>query len=53
MWYKNVLTEDGEDTGERTTTKDYSEATRYYLDKSSLPKMIGGSMQMYPTKTLT
>ena len=42
MWYKDVLTEDGEETGERTTTKDYSEATRYYLDKSSLPKMIGG-----------
>ena len=42
MWYKDVLSADGEPTGERVTTKEYSEATRYYLDKSSLPKMIGG-----------
>ena len=42
MWYKDVLNESGESTGERETTKDYGEATRYYLDKSSLPKMVGG-----------
>jgi hypothetical protein len=42
MWYKDVLNDQGEATGERTTTKEFSEATRYYLDKSSLPKMIGG-----------
>ena len=42
MWYKDVLHESGESTGERQTTKDYGEATRYYLDKSSLPEMVGG-----------
>ena len=42
MWYKDVETEDGEKTGERITTKEYGEATRYYLDKSSLPEVIGG-----------
>ena len=42
MWYKDILSADGEATGERITTKDYADATRYYLDKSSLPKMVGG-----------
>ena len=43
MWYTDVLDETtGEPTGERETTKVYSEATRYYVGKSSLPKVIGG-----------
>jgi hypothetical protein len=43
MWYKDVLDADGEPTGERETTKEYSEATRYYFDdNSSLPKYTGG-----------
>lgn len=42
MWYKDILDENGEPTGERETTEVYNEATRYYADKSSLPKMIGG-----------
>lgn len=42
MWYKDVETNQGVKTGERITTKEYGEATRYYMDKSSLPKMLGG-----------
>lgn len=42
MWYKDVLGSDGKPTGERVTTKIYSEATRYYNDKSSLPSFVGG-----------
>lgn len=42
MWYKDVETNEGVKTGERITTKEYSEATRYYMDKSSLPTMVGG-----------
>ena len=42
MWYKDVETGQQVKTGERITTKEYGEATRYYMDKSSLPKMLGG-----------
>ena len=42
MWYKDVLDGDGNPTGERITTKEYSEATRYYQNKSSLPDITGG-----------
>ena len=42
MWYRDVLDANGEPTGERETTETYSNATRYYVDKSSLPDMIGG-----------
>src|SRR5690606_17700223 len=42
MWYKDVLDGDGNPTGERETTEVYSEATRYYVGKSSLPDIIGG-----------
>ena len=43
MWYKDVLDADGNPTGERETTKEYGEATRYYIDdKTSLPKYTGG-----------
>ena len=42
MWYKDILNNNGDPTGEKETTKEYSEATRYYVDKSSLPDIIGG-----------
>lgn len=42
MWYKDVLDSNGNPTGEKTTTKTYSEASRNYVDKTSLPKIIGG-----------
>lgn len=42
MWYKDVLGTDGKPTGEKVTTKVYSEATRYYVDKTSLPDVLGG-----------
>lgn len=42
MWYKDVIDADGKTTGERAKTKVYSEATRYYADKSSLPDFVGG-----------
>jgi hypothetical protein len=42
MWYKDILDANGEPTGERETTKEYSEADRYYQDKTSIPDIIGG-----------
>ncbi|WP_372755458.1 SusC/RagA family TonB-linked outer membrane protein [Mariniflexile sp.] len=42
LWYKDVLDTNGEPTGEREVTSDYAEASRNYLDKSSLPDVIGG-----------
>lgn len=42
MWYKDVLGTDGKPTGEKVTTKVYSEASRHYVGKSSLPDVIGG-----------
>lgn len=42
LWYRDVLDDDGNPTGERETTQTYSQATRYYVDKSSLPDFIGG-----------
>lgn len=41
MWYMEVRDGDGNPTGERTTTKNYSDADRYYVG-SALPKVIGG-----------
>lgn len=41
MWYKDVLDANGNPTGERTTTKVFSEATRYDFS-SALPKLQGG-----------
>ncbi|WP_422090555.1 SusC/RagA family TonB-linked outer membrane protein [Tenacibaculum ovolyticum] len=41
MWYKDVLDGSGQPTGVKETTKDYSEATRYYQG-SSLPDVTGG-----------
>jgi TonB-linked SusC/RagA family outer membrane protein len=41
MWYKDVIDSEGNRTGQRTTTKDYAQASRYYAG-SSLPDIIGG-----------
>jgi hypothetical protein len=42
MWYKDILDDDGEPTGERELTKEYSDADRYYADKLSIPDILGG-----------
>jgi TonB-linked SusC/RagA family outer membrane protein len=42
MWNKDVLDTNGNPTGDKETTESYSNATRYYVDKSSLPDVIGG-----------
>jgi len=41
MWYKDILDGEGNPTGERETTKVYSEATRYELGES-IPDFYGG-----------
>ncbi len=41
MWYADILDENGDPSGERRLTKNYSEATRYYQDQS-LPDVTGG-----------
>ena len=41
-FYKDILDADGEPTGEREITKEYSEATRYYQDQTSIPHILGG-----------
>jgi len=52
MWYKDVKGTDGLPTGERVTTKLYSEATRYYVDKSSLPDVVGGFTNYFKYKNI-
>ncbi len=42
MWYKDILDANGEPTGEREVTKEYSDADRYYLDETSIPDFLGG-----------
>jgi hypothetical protein len=42
MWYKDILDANGDPTGQQETTKVYSEATRSYLDKKSIPDVLGG-----------
>ena len=42
MWYQDVLDANDEPTGEQITTDDYGDASRNYIDKSSLPDVIGG-----------
>ena len=41
-WYKDVLDSEGNPTGERETTEDYNQATRYLLDKTGIPDFQGG-----------
>ncbi|MBC5839884.1 MAG: TonB-dependent receptor [Flavobacteriaceae bacterium] len=52
MWYKDVLGTNGLPTGERVTTKVYSEATRYYVGKSSLPDVVGGFTNFFKYKNV-
>lgn len=52
MWYKDVLGSDGKPTGEKVTTKVYSEATRYYNGKSSLPDFVGGFTNFFRYKNI-
>jgi TonB-linked SusC/RagA family outer membrane protein len=42
MWFKDVLDSNGEPTGEQETTSIFSEASRNYVGKSSMPDFIGG-----------
>jgi TonB-linked SusC/RagA family outer membrane protein len=42
QWYKDVLDGNGDPTGEQEITQVYGEASRNYLDKSSLPDFVGG-----------
>jgi hypothetical protein len=41
MWYKDILDGEGNPTGDRETTKEYDEATRYELGQS-IPDFYGG-----------
>ncbi len=52
MWYKDVKGTDGLPTGERVTTKVYSEATRYYVGKTSLPDVVGGFTNYFRYKSV-
>jgi TonB-linked SusC/RagA family outer membrane protein len=51
-WYKDVLGADGKPTGERITTTKHSDATRYYVGKSSLPKVVGGLTNYFRYKNI-
>ncbi len=42
LFYKDVVDDDGNPTGERETTNEYSEADEYFLDKTSIPDLYGG-----------
>jgi TonB-linked SusC/RagA family outer membrane protein len=52
MWYKDVKDVNGLPTGERVTTKVYAEATRYYVDRSSLPDVVGGLTNYFRYKNI-
>ncbi|MDE6180661.1 MAG: SusC/RagA family TonB-linked outer membrane protein, partial [Phocaeicola sp.] len=51
MWYKNVKDSNGNPTGEKTTTTNYSEAD-YYLCGSALPDLYGGFNTSFAYKGL-
>jgi TonB-linked SusC/RagA family outer membrane protein len=51
LWYKDVKDEDGNPTGERTTTNKYSEADKYKLG-SALPSATGGLTNTFSFKGL-
>jgi TonB-linked SusC/RagA family outer membrane protein len=42
LWFKDILDAEGEETGEKTTTDVYADATRYSTGKESLPDFQGG-----------
>jgi hypothetical protein len=49
LWYKDVKDENGNPTGERTTTNKYSEADKYKLG-SALPSATGGLTNTFSYK---
>lgn len=49
LWYRDVLDGNGKPTGERTTTDNYSLASRYKLGKS-LPTVYGGISNSFEYK---
>ena len=51
LWYKNATDADGNETGERITTSDYSSADKYKLG-SALPKATGGLTNTFSYKGL-
>jgi hypothetical protein len=52
MWYKDSVDENGDPTGEKETTKDYSDATRYFNGKRSIPDIVGGFSSRVTYKNL-
>ncbi len=42
LFYTDVLDVNGDPTGQRVLTENYSEATEYFLDKSPIPDVYGG-----------
>jgi hypothetical protein len=42
LWFQDILDAEGEPTGERKTTDEYGDATRYATGKESLPDFQGG-----------
>ena len=50
MWYQDVLDSEGNPTGEQVTTENYSDASRNYTGKSSLPDVHGGFTNYFQYK---
>lgn len=50
MWYQDVKDANGNVTG-KTTTKKYSDATRYFNEKSALPDIQGGFSNYFKYKS--
>jgi TonB-linked SusC/RagA family outer membrane protein len=42
LFYKDILDGNGEPTGNREITEDWTEATEYFIGKSALPELYGG-----------
>ncbi|WP_435262116.1 SusC/RagA family TonB-linked outer membrane protein [Tenacibaculum sp. nBUS_03] len=50
LWYMDEVDAAGEPTGNKITTNDYSQATRYESGKESLPDVIGGLTNSFKYK---
>ena len=42
LWFKDILDDDGNPTGEQETTNEWSEATEYFTGKDAIPDLYGG-----------
>ena len=42
LFYKDILDDNGEPTGNREITEDWTDATEYFIGKSALPELYGG-----------